>query len=428
MLFVLGLITGLLFALCTDLMLKRSMGPDDLVLFGRVHDLAMADYVSEVESRELMDNALAGMLEGLDTHSRFYSSAELEGITRETSGEFRGIGVVFRQPTSEGQVLFPFPGSPAARSGLEVGDRLIRVHDQVVAELEPGQLQAMLRSRGAEPIDVLVESLGGLRQELRVFPDDVQDPTVRHGRILDPELGIGYLAVLAFTKLTAVEFDAAMLELKGRGMRRLILDLRFNPGGVLESAVKIANRFIAAGVLVSRETRHESFPSMADPNKAIFAGMPLVVLVNGGSASASEILAGAVQDHCVGTLVGVPTYGKGTVQTLQRLANNRGMLKFTTAKYFTPAHRGIERIQDDRTASGISPELFVPNSAEQRQALRRYLARYSAPLSVLPAIERWEQAEGLELIAKAPEDRQLEAALDLLQGLAPDAEHQEALR
>jgi len=426
-LFVFGLITGLLFALFTDAYLRRLRKPDDLVLLGQVHDLAMAEYVSEVDSRQLMDDALDGMLQGLDSHSRFYPSSEVESIDRETTGEFRGIGVIFRQPVSDGQVLFPFPGSPADRAGLRVGDRLLEVHGQEVAGLEPKGLQELLKSKGGAQVPVRVERLDGSQERLEIRPEKVTDPTVRHAHMIDTELGLGYLAILSFTHATANEFAVAVLALKSMGLKSLIIDLRFNPGGILESAVKIANRFVPDGPLVSRESRSEVEVSMADPEKAIFEGMPLVLLVNGASASASEILSGALQDHGVATLVGVATYGKGTVQTLRKLANNRGILKFTTAKYYTPAHRSIERIEGDREASGIAPELHIQVSAQERNAVHQYLARYSPPLAILPSVEAWEQEAQLQLLPDAPADAQLEAAILLLSGLAPDAQLQEAL-
>jgi carboxyl-terminal processing protease len=234
--------------------------------------------------------------------------------------------------------------------------------------------------------------------------------------MLDPAHGIGYVSIAAFSRQTPQEFDRAVLLLEKEGLRALVIDLRGNPGGILDAAVEIANRFIREGTIVTTEERRERHVRAALPEEAKLAGMPLVLLIDGGSASASEVLAGAVQDRAVGALVGESSYGKGTVQTLTKIGEDRAMVKLTTAHYLTPSGRRIERRETD---SGLAPDLLVACDQAERQRVHEYLGSYSPPPDTLPALESWERTEGVELFARPPADRQLDAACDLLRGVRP---------
>ncbi|HED66429.1 MAG TPA: S41 family peptidase [Planctomycetes bacterium] len=423
LLFVLGLVIGLLAAVLLDRFTSGVADPD-IELVRQVRNLAMRDFVRDVDPEELVDNALRGMLGGLDEYSDFYGPEEVGTVSRETSGTFRGIGVVFRQPTSEGQVLFPFPGSPAARAGVRVGDRIIEVDGRPLAEMEPGGLQEALQNPEAEDgsVRVLMRSLDDTERELSIHPEPLLDPTVRHAHMIDRERGIGYIAILAFSHRTPDEFDTAVAELRRQGLKRLVLDLRGNPGGILEAAVRIANRFLSAGTIVSTRSRKETEKTVADPTEATDTDLELVVLVDGSSASASEVLSGALQDHAAAALVGTPTYGKGTVQTLHEITNGRGIVKLTTANYFTPSGRAIRRYPDGDGPSGIAPDEEVELDAKTASKVHGFLRSYSPPPALRSEIEAWEKREGVELFARAPDDAQLEAALSLFGGGANDDE------
>jgi carboxyl-terminal processing protease len=412
-LFVLGLAVGLLFAWVVDRAAKAWLD-DDLELVRAVRDLALDEFVSAVDSSELTEGALRGMLAGLDRYSRYYDSAETAGLDRETTGEFRGIGVVFRSG-EPGRVLFPYPGSPAHRSGVAVGDRILAVDGHPLTGLGPAELQSLLHaSQGELVLDL--ERLDGSRIELAVEPGVVLDPTVRHARMQDAERGIGYLAILAFSHRTPREFDESVEELAQRGLRSLIVDLRSNPGGILEAAVQVANRFLDQGTIVTTRMRDETRVTEALPAEAKLKDLPLVLLVDENSASASEVLAGALQDHCAAVLVGEPTYGKGTVQTLKRITRERGVVKLTTAFYSTPSGRRIEHDDADSLNSGIAPDLLVALGDEEKQAIQRFLFSYPPPEAALPALREWETREQVRLIEEPPEDRQLDSALALLAG------------
>jgi len=419
--FVLGLAVGLLAALVIE-RATRHLFDRDLELVRAVRDLALEEFVGEVREDELVDSALAGMLAGLDDYSHYYAPEELAELDRETSGEFLGIGVVFRDG-EPGRILFPYPGSPAARAGLRVGDRIKSAQGEPLEELEFGELLGLLR-RSPDEVRLAVEDLDGAAREVLLDPEVVLDPTVRHARLLDEERGIGYLCVRSFSHRTPEEFDRAVDELRAQGLRALVLDLRANPGGILDAAVTIANRFVASGALVATRSRAETRITRADEDEARFAGMPLVVLIDANSASASEVLAAALQDHGVAALVGEPSYGKGSVQTLKHVDEDRAVVKLTTAYYCSPSLRRIEHLEDDAERSGIAPDLVVPLTRAERDAVYRFLLSYSPPAEALEPLRAWESRAAVKLIRDMPGDRQLAAARALLagDGLELDAE------
>jgi carboxyl-terminal processing protease len=416
-LFVLGLVAGLLAALTID-RAARFFLDRDLELVRAVRDLAVEEYVREVEPSQLIDDALNGMLQELDEHSAFYGPREIATLERETTGEFLGIGAVFRSGEA-GRILFPCPGSPAERAGLRVGDRILRAGGEAVASMSTEDLQARLH-QGDTQVELEVEGLDGGVRAVALRPAAILDPTVRHARLVSPERGIGYVAIRSFSHRTPEELDEAVAHLQADGMRSLVIDLRGNPGGILDAAVSIANRFIAAGTLLATRTRSEVHRTEAAPGEAKFRGTPLALLLDGYTASASEVLAAALQDHAVAVLVGEPTYGKGTVQTLRRIGSDRAIVKLTTAHYCSPSLRRIEHVEDSAATSGIAPDLWVPLSREDRARVHDFLASYSPPQSALEALAAWEESEGQALIGRLPLDAQLRAALALLAGESLD--------
>ena len=415
LLFVLGLVVGLLGALVAERVTSRLVDRD-IELVRAVRNLAIEEYVDEVAPDALIDDALDGMLSGLDPYSRFYGREHVAQVDRDTYGEFRGVGVVFRRPVREGQVLFPFPNSPAERADLRVGDRILEIDGQRVAEMETGELQRTIQRSEEDELSLLVVGLDGAERNLVLGLEQVVDPTVRHARLLDPDRGIGYLAILSFSHRTPDEFDRAVADLQEQGMERLVIDVRMNPGGILNAAVQIANRFIEKGPLVATRTRQETQVTEAKPELARLRDLPLVLLVDSGSASASEVLAGALQDHAVAAIVGTSSYGKGTVQTMRHLGDDRGIVKLTTATYYTPSWRRIERQGDEDSLAGIAPDVQVPLDDEERLRVYEYLATYSPPTEYVGEIERWEADEGVELITDHPADRQLDTAVAVLAG------------
>jgi carboxyl-terminal processing protease len=293
-----------------------------------------------------------------------------------------------------------------------VGDLIERVDEREVEAMETDEFQAALHRDTAVRLEVV--DLEGDPRQVVVQPDVVLDPTVRQARMLAGAPGLGYLAIRSFSHRTPQEFDRAVAELTSHGMEALVLDLRGNLGGILDAAVTIANRFIPEGAIVSTRTRTEIVTTRAEPDEATLVGLPLVVLQDGRSASASEVLAAALQDHGVAVIVGEPSYGKGTVQTLKRVKGREAVVKITTATYYSPSMRRIEHDEDDAARGGIAPDLYLPLEDRERWEIYRYLSTYSPPESVRPALAAWERAQGITLIGAPPTDRQLDAAVALL--------------
>ncbi|MCE9595525.1 MAG: S41 family peptidase [Planctomycetes bacterium] len=394
-------------------------GEADVVRYREVRDFVRANYVRDVSDQTLLDGALHGMVEGLDRYSRFLDRSQVADFERETGGQYRGIGVVFRDPPREGQVLFCLAGSPAERAGVRVGDRLVSVDGARLADLPEGELARRVSAAVGASLDTVVVSRDGVERSVRIEPLEIVDPTVRHARVVDRERGIAYLAITSFSHRTPEEFDQALDAFAHDGVRGLILDVRGNPGGVLASAVRIANRFLDEGAVVTTEGRAENSAYDASPGEARYAKMPLVVLIDGDSASASEVLAGALQDHRAAVLVGSPSYGKGMVQKIRTFGEHDAIVKLTSSYYYTPSHRNLERTVDKAWAYGLVPDFAVETSAADRKRLHAFLASHSPPPGALDELRRWEREEGVALVATPPNDRDLDAALALLCGRRP---------
>lgn len=397
----------------------RRADDEDVRDYARVREFVERQYVRELTREELLDAALGGMVESLDPYSRYYGPDEVAAVERETTGHYQGIGVVFAQPTSEARVLYTLPGSPAEKAGLRVGDQILRCAGREVPGLAAGELRKLLGDRDRGPVELALRARDGSERSVKIGQDALVDPTVRHVRQLGG--GVGYLAITAFSQETPNEFDASVEELRAGGLAALVLDLRGNLGGVLRSATRIANRFVEHGLIVSHEGRTEAQRYEAEPDEATLKGLPLVVLVDGESASASEVLAAAVQEHRAAVLVGSPTYGKGLVQKVETFDGGTRVVKLVSAYYYTPSHRNLERTVEGAWTHGLLPDVQVDTSKAELEALRQFLASYSPPKSALAELEAWEAEAKRPLYPRPPQDPQLEAALALLRGEHPCA-------
>ncbi len=393
----------------------------DIEHYREVRDFVLETFVRDVDPDELVEQALAGMVDGLDEPSRYYAEEnEAARIDRETSGHFVGIGVVFRARGEALQVLFPLPGSPAARAGVRVGDVIRAIEGEPV---DPGDLEAVRAALRGEPGSLVHVSLlgrDGVEREVEIRRDTLLDPTVRRAEIVDAQRGVGYLAITSFTRETPSEFDRAIERLREQGARALVIDLRANPGGVLTAAVDVARRFVPEGLIVSTEGRGAIVRHLADPEEARFAGLPLAVLVDSDSASAAEVLAGALQDHRVGVVIGEPTHGKGTVQTIRRFPERHTAAKVTSSYYYTPAHRSLARDPEHGKPYGLQPDLLLETYPEERRAIQRWLLSHAPPTKLLAEIRNWEREEGVTLVEPRPDDPVLAAALALFAGERPE--------
>jgi carboxyl-terminal processing protease len=320
-------------------------------LLAEVLERIKLDYVEVVDDADLLESAIRGMVSDLDPHSEYLDASEYRDIRNSTTGSYVGVGIEVTQVDDAIRVITPIAGSPAARSGIRSGDELVAVDGRAI---EPGEMKdAMRRLRGKAGSMITLSVL----RDNEVIDHEMRRQIIRVASVHKEFLGpaYGYVRVSQFTENTARELSRAVDELqdaKGGMLEGMVLDLRNNPGGVLDSAVDVSDLFLDSGVIVSADgrTMESRFSRSAHPGD-ILDGAPLVVLVNGGSASASEIVAGALQDHNRATIVGTSTFGKGLVQTVMPLSRGRAV-KLTTSRYYTPSGDSIHEI-------GILPDVLT---------------------------------------------------------------------
>jgi len=389
---------------------------DDVEHYREVRDLVLNSYVGEVDEEQLLESALRGMLGELDDYSTYYYAQEdTAEVDRDTTGQMTGIGVVTTD--IDGPVVrFPVEDSPALAAGVRVGDRILRIDGVGTEGMAPEDVSALIRGPEGSTLTMRVEGRDGSERPLEIERRSLPIPSVRRVRFIDEGRKIGYLVLTSFSNRSVLELDAAVSSLQAEGLQALVIDLRFNRGGVLRSAVEIARRFIPEGVITSTEGRGTPYYELADAERANLAGLPLVVLVDGNSASASEVLAGALQDHRAAVLVGTPTYGKGLVQTIRRYPERSAIAKLTTSYYYTPAHRNVQRGNTKESEFGLVPDIEIVLDRETHQTIFEFLTAFEPPASLLPDLRAWSDEANLNIQLDPPADPQLDAALALLRG------------
>lgn len=303
-------------------------------------------YAGKVDLELLGKNAILGMLHQLDPHSAFFTKAEFDEVQTEQSSRIYGIGVTIAKRYDHVYILSATPGAPGHRAGLRYGDAIVAIDKQNIDEWTSQQVMHRVRGEKGEPVEITVERAGTPNPiTVRVRRDEVKLPSVRNAFIA-VQGGTGYIALTGgFSSKTDDELTEALAQLKDEGMRQLVLDLRTNPGGLLDEAIKVSTRFLAPRekILEVRGRDEESSPTIYNvPDNNEPETIPMVVLVDRQTASASEIVAGALQDHDRALIVGENTFGKGLVQGVFRLWGGTGLV-LTTAKYYTPTGRSIQR-------------------------------------------------------------------------------------
>lgn len=323
---------------------------DQFWTFGRVLALVEDEFVGETDSKELVNNAIRGMLQQLDPHSNYLDEEAFAEMRDEQRGKFSGLGIQInkRGPDYPLTIIAPIDGTPADRAGLRSGDVISEINGEPTLELTVNGAVRRLKGPKGTSVTITIDRPGPTEPfEVTIERDDIPVESIRVAHMLDGDVGL--IRVANFTSTTANELDKAILRLREQGMTKLLLDLRGNPGGLLDQAVQVAERFIPSGKLIVY-TRGRIRGSKADyvAKRGVERWeQPLVLLVDGSSASASEIVAGAVQDHDRGLIVGKTTFGKGLVQRVIPLQQGGGALAVTTAKYFTPKGRLIQRDYSD---------------------------------------------------------------------------------
>ena len=384
----------------------------DLELFGKVFDIVRADYVDKPDDTKLIASAINGMVTGLDPHSNYMDAKSFKEMQADTSGEFGGLGMELTIDKGLVKVVSPIDNTPASKAGILAGDIITQVDGQPIKGLALGNIVAKLRG----PI--------GSQVNLEITRKDKPNPleitltrqtiTVRSVRDRDERSNVGYIRITQFNQPTTDELKRAIKDLSAKipaaQLKGYILDLRNNPGGLLDQAVSVSDAFLRQGEIVSIRGRDPDDSQRFDAKAGdLIHGKPLIVLINGGSASASEIVAGALQDQKRATIVGSRSFGKGSVQTIIPLGQGNGALRLTTARYFTPSGRSIQ-------AQGITPDIEV---------LQQLPKNFKTPISsvseaTLPGHLKAQGAEEKGSQSYVPpdpkDDRALQTALALLRG------------
>lgn len=371
-------------------------------MFAEVYERIRREYVDDVNDHELIEKAIRGMVAALDPHSAFLDTEEFEEIRLSTMGAYPGVGIEVVAEDSAVKILRPIDGSPADLAGMQPGDLIVKIDDVDVGADLAG---AITRMRGPAGSIVKLTVRRPASNELKEFSLRRARVEVRSVMQQALEPGYGYLRITSFSETTSDDVARAIATLKRdnpHGLKGLVLDLRNNPGGVLEAGVAVADAFLDDGVIVSADGRTDDSRFRMDATAGdLIDGAELVVLVNGGSASASEIVAGALRDHDRAALIGHKTYGKGSVQTVMPLSHG-GAIKLTTSRYFTPSGASIQAkgIVPDIVAAGPEAPPAELNSVRQTQPLAERDKEVRLALDTLKADNRLSQVT--PRIAAAP--------------------------
>ncbi|HJT07523.1 MAG TPA: S41 family peptidase [Stellaceae bacterium] len=337
-------------------------------LFNEVFDNVRANYVEPVTNKQLVEGAIKGMLSSLDPHSSYMDAKEYREMMVQTRGEFGGLGMQVTLENGLVKIISPIDDTPASRAGLKPNDLILAIDDAPVTDMTLSDAVEKLRGAIGTQVKLTIRREGVDAFEVKLTRADIKvEPVKSHMEGSD----IGYVRITNFSERTGNALEAAIKSLRsqaGDKLAGIVLDLRNNPGGLLDQAVTVSNDFLDNGEIVSIRGRRsqDNRRFEAQPNRDLVRGLPIVVLINGGSASASEIVAGALQDHHRAVLLGTRSFGKGSVQTVLPVKESGGAIRLTTALYYTPSGRSIQ-------ATGIQPDVMVEPAKVEKvaQAARR---------------------------------------------------------
>lgn len=409
---------------------KGRLPLEELRTFTEVMQRIKAAYVEKVDDKTLLDNAIKGMVSGLDPHSAYLEPEDFKELEESTTGEFGGLGIEVGMEDGFIKVISPIDDTPASKAGIQPGDLIIRLDDVSVKGSTLMQSVEKMRGKVGTPIKLTIVRDGEAKPiELTLKRAVIKVQSVRAKTLED---GYGYIRISQFQSDTGKELvddlDALKKQQKDGKLKGVVLDLRNNPGGVLQAAVEVVDAFIEKGLIVYTKTSNPNAKTSENPGLRFDAtpedpseGVPLVILINGGSASASEIVAGALQDHKRAVLLGTESFGKGSVQTVLPLSvDPEKGLKLTTALYYTPNGRSIQ-------AEGIKPDIVLPrakvtpieNPTQYKEAdLQRHLGNGSkTATSKEKESKAKEKAEEEVEINLLEDDYQLSQALNVLKGM-----------
>lgn len=330
---------------------SKNLPLEEIRRFSEVFDRIKKSYVEPVSDGKLLEDAVRGMLEGLDPHSSYLAPDEYSELQIQTSGQFGGVGIEISQEEGVIRVITPIDDTPASHAGIKPGDLIIKIDDKIIQSIGVEEAIGLMRGKpGSEIVLTIVRDEKSEPLEITLKRALINVTSIR-SRFLEPQLG--YVRISQFQHQSATDLKKILDEMQtGEPLKGLVLDLRNNPGGVLRGAVDVTDAFVNEGVIVSTKGRlASSRMSFEATQEMSVAQIPIVVLINGGSASASEIVAGALQDKQRAIIMGTSSFGKGSVQTVLQLSEERA-IKLTTARYYTPSGRSIQ-------AKGIDPDIVV---------------------------------------------------------------------
>ncbi len=390
-----------------------------LNLFSEVFEKVRSEYVEEKTDKEIIEAAIQGMLSSLDPHSSFLNADSFKDMQVQTKGQFGGLGIqVSMDPSGLIKVISPIDDTPAFKAGIKAGDLISHLDGEAVMGLTLSDAVDKMRGLVGSDITMTVRRNGDKPFDVTITRAVIKVPSVRSRM----EGDIGYIRITSFTEQTEIGLKKAVDTFnkeKGDLLKGIVLDLRNNPGGLLDQAIAVSDAFLGSGEIVStRSRRAEDIQRFNARVGDIADGLPIVVLINGGSASASEIVAGALQDHARALIMGTRSFGKGSVQTIMPLGVN-GAMRLTTARYYTPSGRSIQAV-------GIEPDIMVEvakiEKVEAGKGRSEADLRGSLTNTDENAKERQEKADaernGDEKKEEKPVDYQLSRALDLIKGVA----------
>lgn len=383
----------------------------ELNLFGEVLEVVRADYVGKVDDDKIIESAINGMLTSLDPHSNYLNTKNFDDMKVQTRGEFGGLGIEVSMENGLVKVISPIDDTPAARAGLKPGDLITQLDGHPVQGMTLPQAVEKMRGPINSDVDLTIRRKGREPFDVKLTRALIRVQSVRSHLIGDD---IGYIRITSFTEQTDVGLNNAIKNIKqqaGGKLRGVVLDLRNNPGGLLDQAVAVSDAFLDKGEIVSTRGRRPDDAQRynAQPGD-IAAGLPLAVLINGGSASASEIVAGALQDHHRAVLVGTRSFGKGSVQTIIPLPGH-GAMRLTTARYYTPSGRSIQ-------AKGIEPDILVEAAKIEPPPAKKGVKVADASATKGDSADADATSSVDPSIMGTARDYQLTRAVDMLRGMS----------
>jgi len=421
------LLAGTLVLLTTGILIgqeaaqSRSDTYEDLKAFTQALELVKRNYVENPNSKELIEGAIRGMIAGLDPHSSYMAERAFKEMSLDIKGEFTGVGIQIGIKNAMLTIIAPIEDTPGDRAGLLAGDKIIKINDEWTRDMAIDQAVDKMRGPKGTQVRLLIQREGWDKpKEFKITRDTIKVQSVK-SKMLDP--GIGYVKIIQFQGQTTEELEKALKGLEAKGMKKLVLDMRNNPGGILDASVDVSGKFLPKDSLVvylqgrQKTDRKDYLTASSEPPR----NYPIVVLVNTGSASASEIVAGALQDSKRAVIVGTQTFGKGSVQTVFPIENGGG-IRLTTAKYYTPSGRSIQNV-------GITPDIEVklptvkePKDGESVHVLVREkdLERHLKNDTVKEEKKKKEHGAGdddltMEVVPKdEKDDIQIQKALEIL--------------